>query len=135
MFNKDGLYDFVEITQKRHSDRQVWLIEDNVGVHRKASRLLEEERRKRNIKKIDWVANSPDLHFIEDVWLALEEYFEFIFESLTGSSAVAKEKASNVIRNAWYSEHIRWKAQDAVLKWSHKLRECVRQGGKNHFKG
>ena len=64
------------------------------------------------------------------MWLPLEEYLQPTFDSLESSSVVSKQKAEDAIRNAWYSEHIRFKAQEAVWKWPSKLRECVSQKGK-----
>ena len=99
-YTKAGLYDFVQTTQQRHSDCQVYLIEDNAGAHRKAARLLEQQRAKRGIVKVDWVPNSPDLHPIENVWSPLQEYLEPTFENLNDSSKASKDKAEAALRNA-----------------------------------
>ena len=53
LLKKDGLYDFVQATQARNPHRQIYLIEDNAGAHKKASRLLTKERERRGIVKID----------------------------------------------------------------------------------
>ena len=135
MLAKDGLYDFVEATQARNLDKQVYLIEDNAGAHRKASRLLTAERERRSIVKVDWIPNSPDLNPIEDVWGPLQDYLEPTFNTLNGSSDSTKEKAREVIQTAWKSKHIQYKACEAVERWRSKLLECSKQGGKNHFKG
>ena len=56
------------------------------------------------------------MHLTEDMWLPLEEYLQPTFDSLESSSAASKQKAEGAIRNAWYSEHIWFKAQKAVWR-------------------
>lgn len=61
-------YPFYEQVQDAHSDREVWLIEDNASSHQKAAKMCYHERETWGILKVDWPANLPDLHAIEDVW-------------------------------------------------------------------
>ncbi len=133
--SKNGLYDFVQDTQTRNFDRQIYLIEDNAGAHKKIARLLKTERKKRDIVKIDWIPNSSDLYSIENVWGSLCVYLESTFDELNKSSDAVKEQAREAIRKIWKSEHLHFKICEAVERWSNKLRECSKQDGKNHFKG
>ena len=71
LLRKNDLYNFVQVTQARNSHRQIYLIEDNVEVYKKVSRLLTKERERRDIMKIDWMFNSPELHFIKNIWSPL----------------------------------------------------------------
>ena len=67
MLVKNELYDFVEVTQAQNLDKQVYFIENNVEVYRKASRLLTVERERRNIVKMNSISNLFNLHSIENV--------------------------------------------------------------------
>ena len=135
LLKKDGLYDFVQATQARNSHRQIYLIEDNTEAYRKISRLLTKKRERRDIMKIDWVLNSPELHLIENIWGPLQDYLQPTWNQLNGSSDAVKEKAHEIIKTAWTSKHIQYKACEAVERWRGKLLECIKQGGKNNFKG
>ena len=114
LFKKEKLYDFVEVTQARNSNRLIYFIENNVEVYAKVFATLKEKRYKRNIIKVNWIINSSDLHFIENIWLFLEKYLQFTFNNFESSFAASKQKAENIIRNAWYFEHIQFKAQKTI---------------------
>ena len=129
------LYDFYEKVQKRNPGKKVWLIEDNAGPHKKASRLMEEVRKRRGILTVDWPANSPFLHPIEDIWGPLKVQLQPTWKNIRGSSKSEKEKAYKAIQKAWYSEDILWVAEEAVEKWPVKLQKCIDQREGNSFKG
>ena len=50
-----------------HLDRKVWLIEDNASSHIKAAKIYADIIKEKRIKKVEWPANSPDLHLIENI--------------------------------------------------------------------
>ena len=54
--------------QAANPNKAAWLVEDNASSYKKAAKQLEEYRKIHGIKKVDWPANSPDLHPIEDIW-------------------------------------------------------------------
>lgn len=63
----DLLYLFYEKVRDEHLDREVWLIEDNASSHIKAAKICVEFIKEKRIKKVEWPANSPDLHLIENI--------------------------------------------------------------------
>ena len=64
----DFLYLFYEEVQKANPTYKIWLIKDNASAHQKVAKINANIIQKKGIKKIDWLTNSPDLHFIEDIW-------------------------------------------------------------------
>lgn len=60
------------------TQRQVYIIEDNAGVHAKAKRWSKDLRSQYNgwVKCVDWPALSPDLNRIERIWDSLKDDFE-----------------------------------------------------------
>ena len=91
------LYPFVEQVMQRNPNRPVWLIEDNAPAHTKAAKMLEEERNTRGIQKIDWPANSPDLHFIKSLWHPLKERLRPRWSEIRGASKEAKQLGRRAI--------------------------------------
>ena len=59
------LFPYYQQIQGLNPHCQVYICEDNVGVHHKARRLLADQIHEFNIKFIDTPANSPDLQPIE----------------------------------------------------------------------
>ena len=51
--SKNNLYDFVQDTQIRNSNCQIYLIENNVEIYKKIAQLLKIKQKKQNIVKID----------------------------------------------------------------------------------
>lgn len=60
------LYPYYEQVQRAHSDKEIWLVEDNAALHTKAAEICEKDRRERGILKAPWPPNSPDLNSIEN---------------------------------------------------------------------
>lgn len=54
--------------QRANPAREVWLIENHALAHQKAAKICANIIKEKGIKKVDWPANSPDLHPIEDIW-------------------------------------------------------------------
>lgn len=64
----DLLYLFYEEVQRVNPACEVWLIQNNVLAHQKAAKIYANIIKEKGIKKVDWLANYPDLHPIEDIW-------------------------------------------------------------------
>ena len=71
------LYLFYKKVQRANPTCEIWLIEDNTLAHQKAAKMYANIIKKKAIKMVDTLANSPDLQFIEDIldrekkWLVL----------------------------------------------------------------
>ena len=129
------LYPFVEQVQRRNPNKPVWLIEDNAPAYTKAAKMLEEERSARGIQKVDWPANSPDLHFIESLWHPLKERLRPHWRDISGGSKEAKISGRRAIWDEWNSPANEALASRISAGWLTKLKTCSRHNGKNNFRG
>ena len=67
----------------------VYIIEDNVGVHYKARRLLADLIRELDIKFLDTPSNSPDLQLLKYLYKdQKKELEEFRFKTISAAQAV-----------------------------------------------
>lgn len=125
------LHPFYEQVRDAHPDREVWLIEDNGSSHQKAAKMCYHEREIRGILKVDWPANSPDLHPIEDVWFYEKSLLAPKWKELRGAGKNEQEKARKEIGNVWKSEEILAKTKEITSGWRSKLQKCSDQNGQN----
>lgn len=87
------LYPFYEQIRDANPGKEVWLIEDNAPSQKKAARLCLKERESRGILKVEWPANSPDLHPIEDVWDYEKSLLAPKWKELRGAGKNVQERA------------------------------------------
>ena len=127
------LYPFYEETQRKHPDKQIWLIEDNAPAHTKASKQCEEERKKRGIKKVDWPANSPDLNVIEGAWASEKTRLKHEWLKLRGAGKDSQEKAREFLTKEWNSAELKQAVLHLCMKWRQTLQKCIDAEGKNNF--
>lgn len=54
--------------QKANLAYKGWLIEDNITVYQKVTKMCANIIKEKDIKNVNWLANSSDLHIIENIW-------------------------------------------------------------------
>lgn len=105
------LYKFYEEVRVTNAEATVWLIEDNVPSHSKAVEVCRKDKEERGIKEVDWPANSPDLHPIEEVWFYTDEMLESQWRDIKGAGNEAQLRARKAIIDVWESEKVEQDAQ------------------------
>lgn len=131
----DLLYPFYKEVQKANPTREVWLIEDNASAHQKAAKMCANMIKEKGIKKVDWPANSPDLHPIEDIWDQEKEMLSSKWKGLRGAGKGVQEQARKEVAKVWRSDEIFAEAQRICMGWKAKLELCRELKGKNYFRG
>ena len=94
---------------------------------------MEEYRKIHGIRKVDWPANSPDLHPIEDIWGPEKSDLSPRWMEVRGAGN--NKKARELITAEWNTGRLQAKAKEACVNWPHKLQKCVNAKGDNNFKG
>ena len=96
--------------------------QDNASTHtsKYTREMLEEE----NINTLDWLARSPDLNPIENVWGMLTQ----IIYKNSRSYKKKKEDLKNAINEAWKQLPQSY-FQDLVCSMKKRLREVIKQDG------
>jgi hypothetical protein len=64
---KDLLIPYYQEVQKAFLNKRVVITEDSAPAHVRARKLLAPELEEAQVEFIEWAANSPDLHPIEDL--------------------------------------------------------------------
>lgn len=131
----DLLYPFYEKVRDKHPDREVWLIEDNASSHTKAAKMCADIIKEKRIKKVEWPANSPDLHPIENVWDCEKDLLAPKWRELRGSGKNVQEKARRETAKVWQSDKVLAKAREICGGLQAKLELCKAPKGKNNFRG
>ncbi len=83
----DFLYHFYKEVQRVNPTRKVWFIEDNASAYTKAANVCSNIVKEKGIRKVNWPANSPDLHPIEDIGIKKKSFLV-----LSRKNYEAKEK-------------------------------------------
>ena len=91
--------------------------------------------KEKGIKKVDWPANSPDLHPIEDIWDREKEMLSPKWKELRGAGKGVQEIARREVAKVWRSDEIFAEAQRICEGWRAKLELCKELKGKNNFRG
>ena len=113
-----------------HLDRQVWLIEDNAGIHSKAEWVAWRDRAEKGIRKAPWPPNSPDLHPIENLWDYTKDLLSE--EPVSGSSDAEKKRFKDLVIKEW--QEIDGKVQQMMAGFKDKLERCIAHHGDNNFR-
>jgi hypothetical protein len=96
---EEQLFPYYRTLQGLNPGKDVFIIEDNVGVHHKARRLLTDQIYEFNIKFLDTPANSPDLHPIESLHKDQKrEIADFRFKVISTTAAVQARAENEMIR-------------------------------------
>ena len=124
------LIPYYQDIQRRHGNQgNVWLVEDNLGVHKKAWDSLGDMR----VLRAPWMSNSPDLNQIEPIWGYLKDSLWDM--RVTSSSESVKELAKGRIRYEMHSEGMRRCAKHHIEGYRDKLAQVQRHEGNNNFRG
>lgn len=125
------LYSYYKAIQQKHPDREVWLVEDNAGGHKKASDIMAKYREEHNISKAPHPPNSPDLNMIEGLWDyeqdRVEEYPVF------GGSQADVQRAKDYVTREW--ERAGPKAKQLCESFRSRLELCRKFQGDNNWRG
>jgi transposase len=112
--------------------KQVWFIDDNVGLHGKAHRSLADYAKCIGIQRVPfWPPNSPDLHPIENSFDYLKDHVESYIPINT--SKKEKEKAGKFLYEEW-SEQMDGIIKHLCLSFKDKLELCKKHNGRNNFR-
>ena len=104
-----------------HDDPQsLFLMEDGALMHR--SNLPKQWREAHTIRKITWLANSPDLNPIENVWMILKDFVQ------KETRLNNKDKLIKSIERAW--EAISMETLEILsTSMPHQMKAIINAGG------
>ena len=128
------IYPFYKKVRDRNSGKEIWLIEDNAGPHKKASKMTQAYKDENGILSVKWPSNSPYLHSIEDLWGPMKSRLQSTWKEVRGASKEAKQKAYKAIEELWTSNYLFMTTDEAVLNWRSKLQRCYELNGQPNFK-
>ena len=126
------LYSYYQAVVKVNLNRQIFLVEDNAGVHQKAQRVTDEERRMLSIKIVPHSSNSPDLHLIETVFNYIKDSLEEYNLGANETSMAAQQYAKDVIQKEW-NEYQTGVVTAIAKDFKDKLERCIQVRGSNRF--
>lgn len=129
------LYRFYEEVQAANPGTNIWLIEDNAPSHLKSAQVCKKDREERRIRKIDWSANFPDLHPIEEVWFYTDAALEPQWCEIRGVGKEAQNQARKAITEVCESENIKQDTEGICNCWKVKLQLCYDRNSNNKFRG
>lgn len=98
---KTHLFPYYKRIQDLNPSKTVLIIEDNVGVHYKARRLLAPLISKLGIQFMDTSANSPDLNPIEHLYSDEKDLLEEFKLTVVGAGQVVQETAELEVEHVW----------------------------------
>ena len=90
--------------------------------------------KEKGIKKLDWPANSPDLHPIEDIWDREKEILSLKWKKLRGTEKGVQQIARREVAKVWRSDEIFAEAQRIYEGQRVKLELYKALKGKNNFR-
>jgi len=139
------LWPYYQAVCHANPGREVWLIEDNAPPHIKANRLFADEKKRRNIRTIDWPSNSPDLHPIENTFFDLKKEVSSLNLSKSKSTAAFNELATTIYRlltmrpykdaNGYSNFGCKIEARVSSMAFKNKAETCIEHEGRNNFHG
>jgi hypothetical protein len=95
------LFNYYRQLRDLNPGKDVYIIEDNVGVHHKARRLLADQIQEFDIKFVDTPANSPDLHPIEHLHKDQKKELERLRMCTTSAAAAVRLYAEREMIRVW----------------------------------
>lgn len=88
----------------------------------------------KGIKKVEWPANSLDLHSIEDIWDQEKELLSSKWKQLRGAGKGVQDRARKEVSELWRSDKIFAEAERICGGWKAKLEKCRELKGANNFR-
>lgn len=110
------------------------MIEDNASAHKKAAKMCADIIKDKGIKKVEWPANSLDLHSIEDIWDQEKELLSSKWKQLRGAGKGVQDRARKEVSELWRSDKIFAEAERICGGWKAKLEKCRELKGANNFR-
>ena len=97
-------------------------MQDGAPCHR--SKIVTYSLMKNNIKKLDWLGNSPDLNPIENLWTILKD-------KVAEKEPTNMENLQSAIEEVWTKEIIAVYCQKLVSSMPQRLRAVIANKGGN----
>lgn len=101
---KKELFPYYEDIRRLNPYKKVYIIEDNVGVHHKARRILAPLIAQKDILFLDTPVNSPDLNPIEHLHKDEKSILQDFRTAVTGAGRVVQETAEINMEAAWVED-------------------------------
>ena len=90
--------------------------------------------KKKGIKKVDWLTNSPNLYLIEDIWDREKEMLNPKWNKLKETGKRVQEIARRDVAKVQRSDEIFTEVQYICESQRAKLELCKELKGKNNFR-
>jgi hypothetical protein len=133
---KDLLIPYYKEVQKAFPNKRVVISEDSATPHVRARKLYAPELEEAGVEFIDWPANSPDLHPVED----LQRHHKLLLEDLrfevSSATNNVKQHCKDEMERTWIEDPIFDKIAIDVMSVSNYMRLaglCRLHGGGNNF--
>ena len=94
-------FPYYERIKELNPGKEIWITEDNMGVHHKARRLLEGLIFWKDVKFADHPANSPDIHPIEHLYGEQKRILKDYEMGFKSASKRAQEEGLQKLRDQW----------------------------------
>ncbi|SMR46070.1 unnamed protein product [Zymoseptoria tritici ST99CH_1E4] len=98
------LFPYYERVVRNNAFKDVYIYEDNVGLHHKARRLLAPEIEARGIKFLDTPTNSPDLNPIEQLHKDQKKILRPYRMAVTSASKESMKEGEQRMRDVWCND-------------------------------
>lgn len=122
--------------------KHIYIIEDNVGLHHKARRLIDDQIQHFQIEFRTAPTNSPDLYPYEQLHKVQKNILDDYRQSITSAAASVQIEAAAEMRRVWqrdpdfaretrhrmaitYWQGIANRAEGAVPKWSNRFKDTI----------
>jgi hypothetical protein len=111
------LFPYYEEVRAQHPEKNIWIAEDNVGLHHKARRILAPMIKAKGIKFLDTPANSPDLNPIETLHSDQKSILREFVEGVTGADKVIQDSAEIEMEHTWCDDEVFAQKVAKRLNW------------------
>lgn len=98
------LFPYYEEVKRLNPNKQVFIVEDNVGVHHKARRIMAPLIAEKNIQFLTTPANSPDLNPIEHLHRDQKAILQEFRMTVISSAKVVQEAAEIEMLHVWQDD-------------------------------
>lgn len=127
------LFPYIQKMKALYPNRRVWFVDDNVSLHLKAHRSLQDLMKREGIYRVSfWPPNSPDLHPIENAFDYLKDQVDS-YTPINGNK-IEKTRARKWLEEEWV-ERMDGKVSQLCASFKDKLERCIAVDGGNNFRG